>query len=252
LLLRRVAAPRETARYADTARRASQSLGAACGAGCRPCSTNPKDADRRRQEKGTNTPPASPAAPSHGTATKGLRRRSAGPPLRRSALDAGVPDGLVLQCLEQAFEFVGVPHADGPIVACDSNCWGGVRATRQTSSRTWGPNSGGRPPLHFGSKPANPCWLNAWITSRAYCVVAANIAAASAALRPCTEANTIPARRNRTRSRAVRVIFTSRCASAGSNSRTNTSGCRAITTSGDSLPGNHPAQLRPQRSRTRQ
>ncbi|GAA1844606.1 hypothetical protein GCM10009836_25070 [Pseudonocardia ailaonensis] len=70
--------------------------------------------------------------------------------------------------------------------------------------------------------------LNAWITSRAYCAVAANIAAASAAERPCTEASTIPARRSRTRFRAVRVIFTSRCASAGSNSRTNTSGCRAI------------------------
>jgi hypothetical protein len=33
------------------------------------------------------------------------------------------------------------------------------------------------------------------------------------------------------------VILTRRCASAGSNSRTNTSGCQAITTSADSLPG---------------
>jgi hypothetical protein len=72
---------------------------------------------------------------------------------------------------------------------------------------------------------------------------AANMAAASAALRPCTDASTIPARRNRnpTRSRAVRVILTRRCASAGSRGRTNTSGCRAITTSTDSLPGPHTA-----------
>src|SRR5687767_7228704 len=116
------------------------------------------------------------------------------------------------------------------------SCRGGVLATRQTISRATDPNLRGRPPLHFGSSAANPCWLNAWITSRAYCAVAANVAAASAGLRPCIEASTIPARRNRTRSRAVLVILTRRCASAGSNSRTNTSGCRAITTSADSLP----------------
>ncbi len=37
-----------------------------------------------------------------------------------------------------------------------------------------------------------------------------DIAAASAALRPCTEASTIPARRSRTRSRAVLAILTRR------------------------------------------
>ena len=41
--------------------------------------------------------------------------------------------------------------------------------------------------------------------------------------------------------RAVLAILTRRCASAGSNSRTNTSGCRAITTSADSLPATKPA-----------
>src|SRR6187200_918343 len=110
------------------------------------------------------------------------------------------------------------------VVNGSPSCWGAVLATRQTISRATDPNLRGRPPLHFGSKAANPWALNAWITSRAYCAVAANIAAASAALRPCTEASTIPARRSRTRSRAVLVILTRRCASAGSNSRTNTSG----------------------------
>src|SRR4051812_16504053 len=123
------------------------------------------------------------------------------------------------------------------VVNGSPNCCGEVLATRQTISRATDPNLRGRPPLHFGSSAASPCWLNAWITSRAYCAVAANIAAASAGLRPCIEASTIPARRNRTRSRAVLAILTRRCASAGSNSRTNTSGCRAITTSADSLPG---------------
>jgi hypothetical protein len=85
------------------------------------------------------------------------------------------------------------------------NCCGAVVATRQTISRATNPNLRGRPPLHFGSNAANPCSLNAWITSRAYCAVAANIAAASAGLWPCTEASTIPVRRNRTRSRAVRL-----------------------------------------------
>jgi hypothetical protein len=107
------------------------------------------------------------------------------------------------------------------------SCCGAVLATRQIVSRAAGPNLRGRPPLHFGSKAANPRSLNAWITSRAYCAVAANMPAASTALRPCTEASTIPARRSRTRSRAVLVILTRRCISAGSNSRTNTSGCRA-------------------------
>ena len=51
---------------------------------------------------------------------------------------------------------------------------------------------------------SNACSLNAWITSSAYFGVAANIAA----LRPCTEVSTIPARRSRTRSLAVRVMFT--------------------------------------------
>ena len=56
-------------------------------------------------------------------------------------------------------------------------------------SRTSGPNLRGRPPLHFGSSAANPWALNAWITSRAYCAVAANIAPASVALRPdCVQA----------------------------------------------------------------
>ena len=45
-------------------------------------------------------------------------------------------------------------------------------------SRAWGPNLAGRPPLHFGSSAANPWALNAWITSRAYGAVIANIAAA--------------------------------------------------------------------------
>jgi hypothetical protein len=44
---------------------------------------------------------------------------------------------------------------------------GGVLAVRQISSRTAGPNRRGRPPLHFGSKAANPFSLNARITSRA-------------------------------------------------------------------------------------
>ena len=70
---------------------------------------------------------------------------------------------------------------------------------------------------------------------------AANIAAASAALRPWTEASTIPARRSRTPSRAIRVILTSRCASAGSRARTNTSGCRAVTTSAENLPASDTA-----------
>jgi hypothetical protein len=123
------------------------------------------------------------------------------------------------------------------VVNGSPNCAGAVLATRQMISWATDPNLAGRPPLHFGSSAANPFSLNAWITSRAYWVVAANIAAASAALRPCTEASTIPARRSRTRSLAVLVIFTRRCASAGSNERTNTSGCRAITTSGRQPPG---------------
>src|SRR6185312_16088856 len=127
------------------------------------------------------------------------------------------------------------------VVKGNPNCWGAVLATRQTISRATDPNLRGRPPLHFGSNAANPFSLNAWITSRAYCAVAANIPAASAGLRPCIEASTIPARRSRTRSRAVLVILTRRCASAGSNSRTNTSGCRAITTPADSLPGHETA-----------
>jgi len=64
------------------------------------------------------------------------------------------------------------------------SCCGGVLATRQTVSRTGGPNLGGRPPLHFGSNAGNPFSLNAWITSRAYRGFIANIAAASDALRP--------------------------------------------------------------------
>ena len=102
-----------------------------------------------------------------------------------------------------------------------------------------GPNLTGRPPLHFGSNAANPCSLNAWITSRAYCGFIAYIAAASAALRPCTDASTIPARRSRTRSFVVRVIRTKRCISSGSSERTNTSDCRAITTSA-SKPSDSP------------
>ncbi|MFD9961878.1 hypothetical protein [Amycolatopsis sp. NPDC059020] len=66
--------------------------------------------------------------------------------------------------------------------------------------------------------------LNAWITSRTYPSVAANIAAISPADRPCHEASTIPDRRSRTRSRADLVILTSRWASSGSNDRANTSG----------------------------
>jgi hypothetical protein len=122
---------------------------------------------------------------------------------------------------------------------------GWVRATRQMSSRTSEPNLGGRPPLHFGSSAANPCWLNAWITSRAYCAVAANIAAASAALRPCTEASTIPARRSRTRSRAVRVIFTSRCASAGEIDYRSRSRSRRRLRSPSTLEVHHRATLCP-------
>jgi hypothetical protein len=45
---------------------------------------------------------------------------------------------------------------------------------------------------------------------------------------PCAEANTIIARRSRTRSLAVRLICCSRCPSAIDNGRTNTSGGRAI------------------------
>lgn len=73
-------------------------------------------------------------------------------------------------------------------------------------------------PAPFRSSAANPSALNAWITFRAYCGFAANIAAASVALRPCADASTIPARRKRTRSRAVLVILTSRCASSGVSS----------------------------------
>src|SRR5689334_2225933 len=85
------------------------------------------------------------------------------------------------------------------VVNGSPTCWGAVLATRQTISRATDPNLRGRPPLHFGSNAANPWVLNAWITSRAYCAVAANIPAASAGLRPCIEASTIPARRSRTR-----------------------------------------------------
>ena len=81
------------------------------------------------------------------------------------------------------------------------SCCGGVLATRQTVSRTAGPNLAVGPRSILGPAPRTLS-LNAWITSRAYCGVAANIAAASAALRPCTDASTIPARRSRTRSRA--------------------------------------------------
>src|SRR5437868_15251294 len=94
-------------------------------------------------------------------------------------------------------------------------------AMRQIWSRAAGPNLGGRPPLHFGDNAANPDPLNAWITSRTYPSVAANITAISGADRPCDEASTIPDRRSRTRSRADLVILTSRCASSGSNDRTN-------------------------------
>jgi hypothetical protein len=69
--------------------------------------------------------------------------------------------------------------------------------------------------------------LNAWITSRTYPSVAANIAAISPADRPCTEDSTIPDRRSRTRSFADLVIFTNRWASSGSNDRAYTSGWRA-------------------------
>src|SRR6476620_7544151 len=65
------------------------------------------------------------------------------------------------------------------VVKGNPNCWGAVLATRQTISRATDPNLRGRPPLHFGSNAANPWVLNAWITSRAYWAVAANIPAAS-------------------------------------------------------------------------
>jgi hypothetical protein len=51
----------------------------------------------------------------------------------------------------------------------------------------------GSAPAPFWVQRREPWVLNAWITSRAYCVVAANIAATSAVLRPWTEASTIPA-----------------------------------------------------------
>ena len=118
-----------------------------------------------------------------------------------------------------------------------SSCCGEVLAMRAIVSRAWGPNLGGRPPLHFGSNAANPWALNAWITSRAYAAVIANIAAASLAERPWVEASTIPARRSRTRSFVVLVILTRRSDSAGLSSRTNTSAGRAIAhLPGDSLP----------------
>nr|WP_017986186.1 hypothetical protein [Amycolatopsis methanolica] len=66
--------------------------------------------------------------------------------------------------------------------------------------------------------------MNAWITSRTYPSLAANITAISPADRPWVEASTIPDRRSRTRSRADLVILTSRWASSGSSDRTNTSG----------------------------
>lgn len=133
---------------------------------------------------------------------------------------------------------------------------GAVLATRQIVSRSTGPKLRGRPPLHFGSSAANPWSLNAWITSRTYCALAANIVAASLAERPCTEASTIPARRSRTRPLAVLAILTRRCASAASRPRTNTSGCLAIThLHRDSLPtpGQQikPTRLHHQRSLTR-
>ena len=74
----------------------------------------------------------------------------------------------------------------------------------------------GSAPVLFLVQRREPLLVERVDHSRAYCSEAANIAAASAALRPWTEASTIPARRSRTRSRAVRVILTSRCASAGS------------------------------------
>jgi hypothetical protein len=100
-------------------------------------------------------------------------------------------------------------------------------AMRQIWSRAAGPNLRGRPPLHFGDSAANPESLNAWITSRTYPSVAANITAISPADRPCAEACTIP--HPRTRSRADLVILTSRCASSDSNDRANTSGRRATS-----------------------
>jgi hypothetical protein len=71
--------------------------------------------------------------------------------------------------------------------------------------------------------------LNAWITLRTVSCFAANITAMSGADRPCIDARTIPARRNRTGFFAVRATFTNRCASSGPSSRTKTSGCLAIT-----------------------
>jgi hypothetical protein len=56
---------------------------------------------------------------------------------------------------------------------------GVLRAMRQIWSRAAGPNLRGRPPLHFGSSAANPDWLNAWITSRTWFSLAANIIAIS-------------------------------------------------------------------------
>lgn len=95
----------------------------------------------------------------------------------------------------------------------------------------------------FGDNAANPWALNAWITSRTYPSVAANIPAISPMDRPCTEDSTIPARRNRTRSFAGRVIFTNRCASSGPNDRTNTSGLRATSLTSSGKPRRSPTTM---------
>ncbi len=57
-------------------------------------------------------------------------------------------------------------------------------AATPAPSRAAGPNLRGRPPLHLGSKAANPVSLNAWITSRTWPSDAANISAIRAACGP--------------------------------------------------------------------
>jgi len=110
------------------------------------------------------------------------------------------------------------------------------RASRQTRRRTCSLIVLGLPPLHFGSKAANPDSLNAWITPRTYSTEQSSRCAISGALCPCADISTTIARRSFTGSFAVRPIRCNRWPSVIVTGRTNTSGGRPIATSENS-PG---------------
>src|SRR6516165_1165796 len=129
------------------------------------------------------------------------------------------------------------------------------RASRQIWRRTCSLIVLGLPPLHFGSKAANPDSLNAWITPRTYSTEQSSKCAISGALCPCADISTTIARRSRTGSLAVRPIRCNRWPSLIDTGRANTSAGRPITTSENSPEGSlpHPAkdQLHEQGSWTR-